>query len=218
LSPSIISFLGIPLLIPIPYGSEILRLLPLFLVVSGILTILYAFVRWKTPGKTTGAEVLLGIVTFIIGLLLPLGAALCFLNSAYGTFTIILLLILSVALVLGPISRILKKIPTLGIAAVLALVISYVIATVATALIPSWLQSYLAAHGINHIALIILFIAITAILFLMLLFAKGLIQLIGVVFGAWPIMMIIGVICILQGVLLAFGMSLTQAFELIMVP
>lgn len=214
MNPSIISFLGIPLPFS-AYGAEILSLLPLFLVISGILTILYAFIRWKTPGKTTGAEVLLGIVTFIIGLLLPLGAALCFVNGAYGTFTIILLLILSIALVLGPISRMLKKIPTLGIAAVIALAVSYVVATVVTALIPSWLQSLVPS---NHILLIVLFIVITAILFSMLLFAKGLIELTGMIFGAWPIMMIIGAICILQGALLAFGMSLTQAFELIMVP
>ena len=201
--------------IPIPYGTEILDLIPVFLIVAGVLTILYGFVRWKAPGKTTGAEILLGIVTFIIGMLLPVGAALCFVTRAFGNLTIALLLILSGALVLGPISRIIKKIPTIGLAAVIALIVSYVIATFVTALIPPALQAYISN---SHWLLIILFIIILALLFTMLIFAKGLIELIGLVLGAWPIMMIIGVICIIQGVLLVFGMSLSQAFELIMVP
>lgn len=190
----------------------------MFLIVSGILTILYAFIRHKTPGRTTGAETLLGIATFVIGLLLPLGAALCFVNQAYGTFTVVLLLILSGALVLGPISRIMKKIPTLGLAAVIALGASYLVSTFVVALIPPSLQSYLAGYGISNWIMIILFIIILALLFTMLVFAKGLIQLIGMVFGSWPIMIVIGAICVIQGVLLALGMSLSQAFELIMVP
>lgn len=187
-------------MIAIPYGTEILDLIPVFLLIAGILTILYAFVRLKAPGKTTGAETLMGAVTFIIGMALPVGAALCFVDRAFGIFTVILLLILSAALVLGPISRIIKKIPTLGLAAVIALIASYVIATFVTALIPQSLQTYLAGYGISHWLMIILFIIILALLFTMLIFAKGLIQLTGMVLGAWPIMIVIGAICVIQGV------------------
>jgi hypothetical protein len=201
--------------IPIPYGTQILDLIPVFLMASGILTLLYGFVRWKTPGKTTGAEILLGVVTFIIGFMLPIGAALCYVTRAFGTFTVALLLILSGALFLGPISRVIKRIPTIGIAAVIALIASYVIATFVTAMIPPALQAYISN---SHWLLIILFIIILALLFTLLVFAKGLIEIIGLVLGAWPVMMVIGVICIIQGVLLVFGMSLSQAFEVIMVP
>jgi hypothetical protein len=196
----------------IPYGAEIVDNIPLILIVSGIITLIYAIVRFKTPKETTGPETALGIIAFIIGLLLPIGAALCFVNGAYGVFTIILLLVLSEAVVLGPISRIMKKIPTLGIAAVIALIASYLIATFVSALIPSWLVPYLPA-GVSQWIIIILMIVITIFLFVVLLFARGLIEITGLILGAWPIMLIIAIVCVVQGLLLLGGMSLTQFIE-----
>lgn len=200
----------------IPYGAIIVDNIPLILVVSGLLTLIYSIVRFKTPKEATGraraAETALGIASFIVGLFLPLSAALAFVNGAFGIFTIILLLILSEALVLGPISRIMKKVPTLGIAAVIALIAAYLLATFVTALIPSWLISYLPA-GVSQWILIILMIIITVFLFVVLLFARGIIEITGLVLGAWPIMFIIGVVCIVQGLLLFGGMSLTQFLE-----
>lgn len=200
----------------IPYGAVIVDNIPLILVVSGLITLIYAIIRVKTPKEATGParalETGLGIIAFIIGLLLPIGAALCFVNGAYGAFTIILLLILSEAVVLGPISRIMKKIPTLGIIAVISLIASYLIATFVAALIPSWLTPYLPA-GVSQWIIIILMIVITIFLFVVLLFARGLIEITGLVLGAWPIMLIIAIVCIVQGLLLLGGMSLTQFIE-----
>jgi hypothetical protein len=200
----------------IPYGDVIVDNIPLILIVSGLITLIYAIVRVKTPKEATGSaralETGLGIFAFIIGLFLPIGAALCFVNGAFGVFTIILLLILSEAVVLGPISRIMKKIPTLGIIAVIALIASYLIATFVAALIPSWLVSYLPA-GVSQWIIIILMIVITIFLFVILLFARGLIEITGLVLGAWPIMLIIAIVCIVQGLLLLGGMSLTQFIE-----
>jgi hypothetical protein len=200
----------------IPYGAVIVDNIPLILVVSGLITLIYSIVRFKTPKEATGQaraiENVLGIFAFVVGLLLPIGAALCFVNGAFGIFTIILLLILSEALVLGPISRIMKKVPTLGIAAVIALIASYLIATFVTALVPSWVISFLPA-GVSQWILIILMIVITIFLFVVLLFARGLIEITGLVLGAWPIMLIIGIVCIVQGLLLFGGMSLTQFLE-----
>jgi hypothetical protein len=200
----------------IPYGAEIVDNIPLILIVSGIITLIYAIVRLRTPKEATGrARALengLGLFAFIIGFFLPIGAALCFVNGAFGIFTIILLLILSEAVVLGPISRIMKKIPTFGIAAVIALIASYLIATFVTALIPSWLIPFLPA-GVSQWILIILMIVITIFLFVILLFARGLIEITGLILGAWPIMLIIAIVCIAQGLLLIGGMSLTQFLE-----
>jgi hypothetical protein len=201
----------------IPYGAVIVDNIPLILVVSGLITLIYSIVRFKTPKEATGRaralEDVLGIIAFIVGLLLPISAALCFVNGAFGLFTVILLLILSEALVLGPISRIMKKVPTLGIAAVIALIASYLIATFVSALIPPSVQSFLAAHGISQWIIIILMIIITIFLFVVLLFARGIIEITGLVLGAWPIMLIIGIVCIVQGLLLFGGMSLTQFME-----
>jgi len=203
--------------IPIPYGTVILNNIPLILVLSGLLTLIYSIVRVKTPKEATGRahalEYGLGIISWIVGLFLPLAAALCFLNGAFGIFTIVLLLVLSVALVLGPISRIMKKIPALGSAAVISLIAAYLIATFVTTLIPSSVQSFLAGLGVSQWILIILMIIITLILFVVLLFARGLIEISGLVLGAWPIMFIIGIICIVQGLLLFGGLSLSQIFE-----
>ena len=201
----------------IPYGAIILDNVPLILVVSGLLTLIYAIVRARTPKEATGSaralENILGIVSFIVGFLLPIAAALCFVNGVFGIFTIILLLILGEALILGPISRIMKKIPALGSAAVIALIASYLIATFVTALIPPQVQTFLAHIGVSQWILIILMIIITIFLFVVLLFARGLIEITGLILGAWPIMLIIGIICIVQGVLLFLGMSLTQFLE-----
>jgi hypothetical protein len=200
----------------IPYGAIIVDNIPLILVVSGLITLIYSIVRFKTPKEATGkaraTEDILGLIAFVVGFLLPIGAALCFVNGAFGIFTIILLLILSEALVLGPISRIMKKVPTLGIAAVIALIASYLIATFVTALVPSEVLSYLPA-GVSQWILIILMIVITIFLFVVLLFARGIIEITGLVLGAWPIMLIIGIVCIVQGLLLFGGMSLTQFLE-----
>jgi hypothetical protein len=203
--------------ISIPYGSVILDNVPLILVLSGLLTLIYSIVRAKTPKEATGRahalEYGVGFISWIVGLFLPLCAALCFLNGAFGIFTIVLLLVLSVALVLGPISRIMKKIPALGSAAVISLIAAYLIATFVTTLIPPAVQSFLKGLGVSQWILIILMIIITLILFVVLLFARGLIEISGLVLGAWPIMFIIGIICIVQGLLLFGGMSLSQIFE-----
>ena len=202
----------------VPYGAIILDNVPLILVVSGLLTLIYSIIRVRTPKEATGRaralENLLGVLSFIVGVVfLPVSAALCFVNGVFGIFTILLLLVLSMALVLGPISRIMKKIPALGSAAVIALIAAYLIATFDTALIPPQVQTFLAHIGVSQWILIILMIIITLFLFVILLFARGLIEITGLILGAWPIMLIIGIICIVQGVLLALGMSLTQFLE-----
>jgi hypothetical protein len=203
--------------ITIPYGTIILNNVPLILVISGLLTLIYSIVRARTPKEATGRahalEYGLGVISWIVGLFVPVAAALCFLNGAFGIFTIVLLLILSVALVLGPISRIMKKIPALGSAAVISLIAAYLLATFVTSIIPSSVQSFLAGLGVSQYILVGLMIIIMLILFVVLLFARGLIEISGLVLGAWPIMLIIGIVCMVQGLLLFGGMSLSQFLE-----
>jgi hypothetical protein len=209
---------SLPILsVSIPWGTQILDNIPLILVVSGLLTLIYSIVRARTPKEATGGartlEYGLGFVSWIVGMFIPVSAVLCFVNGAFGIFTIILLLILSGALVLGPISRIMKKIPALGSAAVISLIGAYLVATFITTLIPPAVQTFLAHIGVSQWILIGLMIIITLILFVVLLFARGLIEITGLILGAYPIMFIIGIVCIVQGLLLTQGLSLSQFLE-----
>jgi hypothetical protein len=201
----------------IPYGAVIIDNVPLIVAVSGLLTLIYSIVRAKTPkeatGRARGLEYGLGFASFVVGLFVPVAAALCFVNGVFGIFTIVLLLVLSGALVLGPISRIMKKIPALGGAAVIALILAYLAATFVTALIPPQIQTFLTHIGVSQWIFIALMVIVTLFLFVILLFARGLIEITGLILGAWPIMLIIGIVCIVQGILLFLGMSLTQFIE-----
>ena len=197
----------------IPYVDFFTANVPLVLIVVGVLTVLYSIVRMRTPGVTTGPEIAIGVIGFIIGLLLPILAALCFLNGLWGIFTLFLLILLSMALVLGPIARIIKKIPALATAAIGALGVAYIGATliVAAIPIPSWLAPYLAPYA--KWIMIAIFIIIALFSFMIILFARGLVEFTGLILGAWPIMMILGIICLVQGVLLLGNMSLLQFIE-----
>nr|MDO8098971.1 hypothetical protein [Candidatus Njordarchaeota archaeon] len=195
----------------IPYLGEIVASVPWLLLVVGVLTIIYAIVRFKTPKVTTGPEVALGVVGFVIGLALPIVAAVSYLNGAWGIFTLFLLILLAEALVLGPIARIMKKIPALATAAIGASGIAYIVAVVVVAAIPSWLAPYIAPY--SQWIMIAIFIVIALFSFMIILFARGLVEFTGLVLGAWPIMMILGVICIAQGALLLAHMSLLQFIE-----
>jgi hypothetical protein len=190
---------------------------PLVLIVVGVIALIYSIVRWKTPGVTTGPEVAIGVIGFIIGLLLPILAALCFLNGLWGIFTLFLLILLSEALVLGPIARIMKKIPALATAAIGASIVGYIAAVLIVGLIPvpSWLPPEIqsAIAGSLKWIMIAIFIIIALFSFMIILFARGLVEFTGLVLGAWPIMMILGIICIVQGALLLGNMSLLQFLE-----
>nr|MDO8133429.1 hypothetical protein [Candidatus Njordarchaeum guaymaensis] len=194
----------------IPYLPEIVASVPWLLIVVGVLAFIYAIVRWKTPKETSGPEVALGVIGFIIGLVLPIVAAICFLNGAWGIFTLFLLILLSEALVLGPIARIMKKVPALATAAIGASGVAYIVAVLVVGLIPSWLVPYI---GGTMWIMIGIFIVIAIFSFMIILFARGIIEFTGLVLGAWPIMIILGVICIAQGVLLLAHMSLLQFIE-----
>jgi hypothetical protein len=194
----------------VPYLGEIVASVPWLLIVVGVLTIIYAIIRFKTPKETTGPEVALGVILFVIGLVLPIVAALCFLNGAWGIFTLFLLILLAEAVVLGPIARIMKKVPALATAAVCASGIAYIAAVLIVALIPSWLVPYI---GGTMWIMIAIFIVIAILSFVIILFAQGIIEFTGLVLGAWPIMIILGMICIAQGALLLAHMSLLQFVE-----
>jgi hypothetical protein len=200
-------------MVSFPYLGEIVGNVPIVLIVVGVLTFIYAIVRWKTPHETTGLEVVLGVVGFIIGLLLPILAALCFMNGAWGIFTLFLLILLSEALVLGPIARIMKKVPALATASIGALGIAYIVATIVVAAlpIPPILQPYIAPY--LQWIMIGIFIIVAIFSFMIILFARGLVEFTGLVLGAWPIMIVLGLICIVQGVLLLGNMSLLQFIE-----
>jgi hypothetical protein len=196
------------------YIPEIVNNVPLILLVAGILTFIYAIVRAKTPkGKTSGLEVILGVVMFIIGLLLPIVAALSFLDGLWGTFTIVLLILLSMTLVLGPIARIMKRIPALATAAIGALGVAYLVAVVLLAAvpIPPLLEPIIAPYA--KWIMIAVFIIVAALSFMIILFARGLIEFFGLILGAWPVQIIIAIVCIAQGGFLLVGMSLLQFIE-----
>lgn len=61
--------------------------------------------------------------------------------------------------------------------------------------------------------MIAIFIIIALLSFMIILFATGIIEFTGLVLGAWPIMIILSIVCIVQGVLLLNSMSLLQFIE-----
>jgi hypothetical protein len=205
---------SLPFLSSLPaYVGQFTAAIPVILIIVGILTFFYAVIRQRTPEKPTPLETFIGVITFIIGLLLPIGAGLCILFGVYGVFTAILLVVLSISLVWGPIARVLKRIPTLALVVGISLALSCIIVVAVVYLIPipAIIQPYIAPY-LKWI-IIGLFIVIALLSFTMILFAKGLVELFGLIFGSWPVMIVIGIICIIQGALLVFGMSLTQFVE-----
>jgi hypothetical protein len=104
-----------------------------------------------------------------------------------------------------------KKIPALATAAIGASAIAYIVAVIMIAAIPSWLVPYLAPY--SQWIMIGIFIVIAALSFMILLFARGIVEFTGLVLGAWPVMIVIGLVCIAQGALLLAHMSLLQFLE-----
>lgn len=176
-------------------------LAPFVLIFGGVVAVskLLGFFVKGSAGKVLKGLEFFG---FFVGVLLLVTGVFVLLGQAWGFDVWVLLVVMGLGLVLKPLSRIPFG-ALLGLVAGLAsagLLYLY-FPLPATVLGVSSLWIYLAV-----------FLVPALIVFLIFKFVEDLAKLFGLVLGSWPVLAVLGFLCIAQGILLLFSQSLLSLF------
>jgi hypothetical protein len=181
--------------------SVLTGLAPYILIFGGVVAIskLLGFFIKGSAGKVLKG---LGYLGILVGALLLATGVVVLLDQAWSIDVWVLLVVTGLGLVLKPLS----KVP---FSALLGLIVGLVCAGLlylyfplpATVLGVSSLWIYLAV-----------FLVPALIVFVIFKFAEDLAKLFGMVLGSWPVLTILGFLCIAQGILLLLNQSLLSLF------
>jgi len=176
-------------------------LAPFVLVFGGVVAVskLAGFFVKGAAGKVLKG---LGFLGFFVGVVLLVTGLVVLLEQAWSIDVWVLLLVTGLGLVLKPLSRV-------PFSALLGLVAGLVCAGLlylyfplpATVLGISSLWIYLAVFFVPAL-----------IVFLIFKFVEDLARLFGLVLGSWPVLTVLGFLCIVQGILLLMNQSLLTLF------
>ena len=181
--------------------SVLVGLAPYVLVFGGVVAVskLLSFFIKGSAGKVLKG---LGYLGIFVGAVLLVTGVVVLLEQAPSIDVWVLLVVTGLGLVLKPLSRI-------PFSALLGLVVGLVCAGLlylyfplpATVLGVSSLWIYLAV-----------FLAPALMVFLIFKFVEDLAKLFGMVLGSWPVLTVLGFLCIAQGILLLLNQSLLSFF------
>lgn len=179
----------------------IINWLPWILILGGVVAtskFLTMFVKGLAGKIIKGA----GALGFFAGLFLLVAGIVVLLSQAGGIDTWGLLILTGLGLALRPLSKIpLSALFGLiaGLSCVGLFYVYYPLSTTAFGFSSMWV--YLAV-----------FLVPALIVFLVFKFAEDLARLFGLILGSWPVLTVLGFLCIFQGVLLFLNQSLLSLF------
>jgi hypothetical protein len=166
----------------------------IFLIISGLILVL-DFIEWKAKKEENWKPyvTLLVVIGFFFGILDFVIVASGWSTGAFDTATIILFILAGLTLTLAPT----VKLPLAGL-------VSLLIGGIAAFFISGFIH--------NTWIIAIAFIVIVAIIFLFAKAVESVLDIIGKVLGFPLISIPLGLVCMLQGALLLFGLTLSIFF------
>jgi hypothetical protein len=181
--------------------SVLVGLAPFVLVFGGVVAVsrLLGFFVKGSAGKVLKG---LGYLGFFVGALLLVTGVVVLLEQALSIDVWILLVVTGLGLVLKPLSRI-------PFSALLGLVAGLVCAGLLYLYFP--LPTTVLGVSSMWIYLAVFFVP-ALIVFLIFKFAEDLAKLFGLILGSWPVLTVLGFLCIAQGILLLMNQSLLSLF------
>lgn len=146
---------------------------------------------------------LIAIFGFVIGILSIIAAYYAVVMGYYDRFTIVLLAIMGVALGLAPVT----KFPIAGLFGLIAGVsVAMLVATLIPPAVWGWITSM---TGMETWTILLIVFAVAAFLAYSIVKGfTGIIETIGNILTCKPVSIIIGIVAVVQGIMLAFGMSM----------
>jgi hypothetical protein len=181
--------------------SVLVGLAPYILIFGGVVAVskLFSFFIKGSAGKVLKG---LGYLGIVVGALLLATGVVVLLEQASSIEVWGLLVVTGLGLVLKPLSKVpFSALLGLGVGLVCAGLLYLHFPLPATVLGVSSMWIYLAV-----------FLVPALIVFLIFKFAEDLAKLFGMVVGSWPVMAVLGFLCIAQGILLLLDYSLLSLF------
>jgi len=181
--------------------SVLVGWVPLILVLGGFVAVS------KLLGKLAkgSAEKILkaiGVLGFFVGVLLLITGIVALLSQTLDVVSLGLLFITGLGLALKPLSRV-------PFAALFGLVAGVLCAGLLYLYFP--LPATILGFSSFWIYLIV-FLVPALLVFLLFKFAEDLMKLVALIIGSWPVVTVLGILCILQGILLFLNQSLISLF------
>jgi hypothetical protein len=177
--------------------SVLVGLVPWILIFGGFVAVskLLSFFVKGSAGKVLKA---LGFLGILVGVLLLATEVAIWLGQAWSVDVWVLLAVTGLGFVLKPLSRV-------PLSALLGLVAGVVCARLLYVYLP--LPS--TVLGVSSLWIYLAVFLVPALLvFLIFKFVEDLVKLFGVILGSWPVMAVLGFLCIAQGILLLMNQSL----------
>jgi len=144
----------------------------------------------------------LGYLGIIVGVLLLATGVMVLLDKAWSIDVWVLLIVTGLGFVLKPLS----KVP---FSALLGLIAGLVCA----GLLYLYFPLPATVFGVSSIWIYLaVFLVPALIVFIIFKFAEDLMKLFGMVLGSWPVLTVLGFLCIAQGILLLLNMNLLSFF------
>ena len=174
---------------------------PYVLIFGGVVAV-SRLLRFFAKGSAEKVLKGVGFFGFFIGVLLLVTGVVAALGHSWGIDVWVLLVITGLGLMLKPLSKIpfsalLGLFAGLGCAGLLYLY--FPLPATVLGISSTWI--YLAV-----------FLVPALIVFLMLKFFEDLAKFFGLILGSWPVLTVLGVLCLAQGTLLLLNMSLLSLF------
>ncbi|MEM3378806.1 MAG: hypothetical protein QW674_07685 [Candidatus Bathyarchaeia archaeon] len=180
---------------------SVLASLPYILILGGVVALakLVGVFAKDTAGMVAKA---VGFFGFFVGLILLAAGVVVFLGQTANFEVWGLLVVTGLGLVLKPLS----KVPfsaLLGLAAGLA----------CAGLLYLYFPLPETVLGISSLWIyFVVFLVPALIVFIVFKFAENLAKFLGIIFGSWPVMTVLGLLCLMQGALLLMNQSLLAIF------
>ncbi len=182
---------------------------PLILILGGAVAASWLVQRMTKPALVVGEPVSLSLriaslFGFFVGALMLVTAGQVWSAQSWDTGTTCLLVLTGLALVLKP----LKEVPW---ASLLGLVVGLLCVGALYLFFP--LPDTVLGISSIWVYLVVFFIP-ALIVYMIFRFIEDLLRLIGAVLGSRPVLLVLGLVCLVQGVLLLLDMSLFALFSL----
>jgi len=181
--------------------SVLTGLAPYILIFGGIIAVskLFSFFIKGSAGKILKG---LGYLGILVGILLFTTGVVVMLDQAWSIDVWVLLVVTGLGLVLKPLS----KIP---FSALLGLIVGLTCA----GLLYFYFPLPASVFGVSSLWIYLaVFIVPALIVFLLFKFVEDLTKLFGMILGSWPVLTLLGFLCITQGILILFNQSLLSFF------
>lgn len=181
--------------------SVLVGLAPFVLILGGVVAVskLLGFLVKGSAGKVLKG---VGYLRILVGVLLLTTGVVVLLDQAWSIDVWVLLVVTGLGLVLKPLS----KIP---FSALLGLIVGLVCA----GLLYLYFPLPTSVLGVSSLWIYLaVFLVPALIVFLIFRFVEDLAKLFGTILGSWPVLTVLGFLCIAQGILLLLNQSLLSLF------